>query len=118
MKSTVTAVCPSEHCPSEHEEQRALVEWWRKTRKERIFAIPNGGARSKIQGAKFKAEGVSPGVPDLCIPELGVYIEMKRQKGGSLSPYQKDWIAYLEAIGYTVIIGKGFEDARRQLDRL
>ena len=40
---------------------------------------------------------------------------MKREKGGQLSPVQKDWIAYLESIGHTVIIGQGFENAREKI---
>jgi len=40
---------------------------------------------------------------------------MKRQEGGRLSEKQKDWIAYLEEIGHTVIVGKGWEDARGQV---
>jgi hypothetical protein len=40
---------------------------------------------------------------------------MKRETGGVVSPVQKDWIAYLEGIGHRVIVGRGFEDARRQI---
>jgi hypothetical protein len=32
-----------------------------------------------------------------------------------VSPVQKDWIQYLESIGHTVIIGRGFEDAKQQV---
>jgi hypothetical protein len=41
---------------------------------------------------------------------------MKRTTGGTVSPAQKDWIAYLEGIGHSVIIGRGFDDARRQIE--
>jgi hypothetical protein len=40
---------------------------------------------------------------------------MKRETGGTVSPVQRDWIAYLESIGHRVIIGRGFEDAKRQI---
>jgi hypothetical protein len=40
---------------------------------------------------------------------------MKRETGGIVSPVQKDWIEYLESIGHRVIIGRGFEDAKRQI---
>jgi hypothetical protein len=39
---------------------------------------------------------------------------MKRTKGGSVSPEQKDWISYLASIGDFVIVAKGFDDAQRQ----
>jgi hypothetical protein len=41
---------------------------------------------------------------------------MKRETGGIVSPVQKDWIAYLEGIGHRVIIGRGFENAKRQIE--
>lgn len=102
--------------PSEHFEQRELVRWFRQTYKGvRIFAIPNGGVRSLSTAAKLKAEGVSSGVPDLCIPAWRLWIEMKRIKGGALSAEQKDWISYLEGVDYWCIVGKGAEDAKAKI---
>ena len=101
---------------SEHLQQVRLVSWFRKTYPDtRIFAIPNGGGRSASQGASLKAEGVQAGVPDLCVPEWLLWIEMKREAGGIVSPVQREWIQYLEGIGHRVIVGKGFEDAKRQI---
>ena len=97
---------------SEHYEQREFVSWFRKTYPGvRIFAIPNGGWRSRITAAKLKAEGASPGVPDLFIPAWLVWIEMKRSKGGVLSDKQKDWRQYLLSIGHTFILANGKEQA-------
>ena len=101
---------------SEHLEQVRLVSWFRRQWPSvRIFAIPNGGGRSMAQGAALKTEGVSPGVPDLFVPKWLLWVEMKRSAGGTVSPAQKDWIAYLEGIGHTVIIGRGFDDAKEQV---
>lgn len=103
--------------PSEHLEQVRLVSWFRRNYPGvRIFAIPNGGARSGPQGASLKAEGVSPGVPDLFVPEWLLWVELKREKGGVVSPVQRDWIEYLESIGHRVIVGRGFDDAKRQIE--
>ena len=63
----------------------------------------------------MKATGVVKGVPDLFVPAWRLWIEMKRTKGGSLSPEQKDWIDYLQNVGYCVIVGKGADDAKRQI---
>jgi hypothetical protein len=102
--------------PPEHEEQRELVRWFRQTWPGvRIFAVPNGGVRSKATAGRLKAEGVASGVPDLFVPAWHLWVEMKRVKGGSLSPEQKDWIAYLEGCGYQCVVGKGAEDAKRQI---
>ena len=65
--------------------------------------------------AKLKAEGVSSGVPDLCVPAWRLRIEMKRVNGGSVSPEQKDWIAYLSSHDYWCIVGKGAEDAKTKI---
>ena len=68
------------------------------------------------QGASLKAEGVSAGVPDLYVPAWSLWVEMKRSIGGTVSPVQHDWVTYLEGIGHSVIIGRGFEDAKRQIE--
>tara|TARA_R110000744_G_scaffold130278_1_gene237924 strand:+ start:78 stop:446 length:369 start_codon:yes stop_codon:yes gene_type:complete len=102
---------------TEHEEQRDLIQWFRQTFDSvRIFAIPNGGQRSRTTGAKLKAEGVSAGVPDLYIPAWQVWIEMKREKGGRVSPVQKDWIDYLEGIENIVLVCQGFENAKEKIN--
>ena len=106
----------TDRIPTEHEEQRELVRWFRQTYREvRIFAIPNGGARSKATAGRLKVEGVLPGVPDLFVPEWRLWVEMKRTKGGSLSAEQKDWIAYLESVGFCCIVGKGADDAKAKI---
>ena len=105
----------SDAIPSEDREQAWLVSDWRQSRTERIFHIPNGGKRGKLEAHRMKLAGVSPGVLDLHVPALGLWIEMKRQKGGRLSEDQKDWKEYLEGIGHTVLICRGYVDAVRQL---
>jgi hypothetical protein len=111
-----TVLSTPDRIPTEHEEQRELVRWFHQTWPGvRIFAIPNGGARSKATAGRLKAEGVASGVPDLFIPAWRLWVEMKRTKGGSLSAEQKDWRAYLESVGYWVIVGKGADDAKQQI---
>ena len=105
--------------PSEHEEQVVFVQWFRRQFPHvRIIAIPNGGARHAAVAARLKAEGVSRGVPDLFIPAWGLWIEMKRQKGGRLSPEQRDWIGYLQSIGDTVVVAHGAQEAIDAVSKL
>lgn len=106
--------------PTEDQEQAAFVAWFRATWPDvRIFAIPNGGRRSMKVANTLKATGVLPGVPDLFVPQWDLWIEMKRAKGGKLSPEQKDMIAYLQNVcGHHVIVGHGFDDARKQVIEL
>ena len=104
---------------SEHLEQVRLVSWFRRQWPDvRIFAIPNGGGRSMAQGAALKAEGVTAGVPDLYVPAWSLWVEMKKATGGTVLPVQRDWVAYLNGIGHQVIIGRGFEDAKRQIESI
>lgn len=103
-------------CPPEHVEQVTFVTWFRESFPDvRILAIPNGGYRDKRTAEKLKAEGVEPGVPDLYVPAWGLWIEMKRTKGGKVSPDQADWLDYLQGVGDSVIVGRGWEDAARQV---
>jgi len=90
-----------------------------------IFAVPNGGDRHKAVAAKLKAEGVKPGVPDLCLPYPvtvdesiyfyhyhGLYIEMKSKEAkGRVSPEQKKWLEYLEGVGYKVNVAWSANEA-------
>ncbi len=76
----------------------------------RIFAIPNGGKRSKREAERLKLEGVSPGVPDLFIPEWRLWIEMKSAVGRT-SDEQEGWIEYLREIGDRAIVCHGHEAA-------
>ena len=103
---------------TEDQEQMLFVQWWRRNRPERIFAVPNGGHRHPAVAMKLKATGTVAGVPDLYVPALHLWIEMKRAKGGRLSEVQKDWIAYLESIGHRVLVGHGFEDAMAKVQQL
>lgn len=105
--------------PSEHAEQVGFVRWFRtKWPRVVIFAIPNGGKRNITTAKLLVKEGVVAGIPDLFIPAWGIWVEMKRQKGGRLSPDQEGMIAYLESIGHRVVVGFGALDASDKLLRL
>ena len=111
-------------CPLELDEQKALFDWWKRTpyaRRLVMYHIPNGGRRDKIAGARLKAEGVVAGVPDvfLASPRQGVhglYIEMKRQRGGTVQATQKKLIAALRQAGYRVEVCKGWWEAREVIE--
>lgn len=107
------------HCLKEHEEQVLfLAEFELAYPSVLIFAIPNGGDRNPIVGARLKAEGVKPGVPDLFIPAWHTWVEMKRVSGGRLNPAQKEMIEALKAMNYQVIVARGADDGMRQLREL
>ena len=96
-----------------HEEsnlQKACVAWFRAQYPDHalmLFAVPNGGGRSRIEGAIMKGEGVTAGVADLILLEArGGYgslcIEMKtRDKASKQRPSQKAWQEVAERAGYS-----------------
>jgi hypothetical protein len=101
---------------TEHEEQREFVAWFRREFPTvRIFAIPNGGARSPATAARLKVEGVSPGVPDIYIPAWQLWVEMKTATGGKLSAAQAEWKKYLGELGHGYILANGFEDGAQKV---
>lgn len=112
---------------SESQEQQALFRWWRlfqpKLAPGRVmYAIPNGGRRDAVTGARLKAEGVLAGVPDVFLaapmpPHAGLYIEMKRRTGGRATPAQQAMLATLEASGYAVAVCYGWREAADEIVR-
>jgi hypothetical protein len=61
-------------------------------------------------------EGVESGVPDLFIPAWKIWVEMKKEKGGSTSKKQKEWHEYLTSVGYKVFVCKGCGDAKKTIE--
>lgn len=107
--------------PKEHEEQSAFVKWFRfNYPSSRLAAVPNGLRTSFKQAIKAKSEGMAAGFPDLMLFHGGklIFIEMKRTKGGVVSPEQRDWHKFLEYNGFKVIVARGFIDAINQFKAL
>jgi hypothetical protein len=82
-----------------------------------MFAIPNGGKRDKITSSNLKAEGVKPGAPDIMLPVAkrhyhGLFIEMKKPKGGVVSEDQVQFIDSLRLNGYYVAVCTSWSQAR------
>jgi hypothetical protein len=120
---------------NEHDEQVAVVMW--ALLKESVwpelwllYAIPNGaklvhrvnkqGVRYSPEAEKLKAEGLKPGVPDLCLPVArgtyhGLYIEMKRP-GGRVSDDQNQWLRRLVEEGYCARVAFGADKAIEVLE--
>lgn len=112
--------------PTEHQEQSMLFQWADLTKARHpelglLFAIPNFAGRlgrlTAIHGAKLKREGRKKGVPDVMLPVPrgryhGLFVEMKRVKGGSVSPEQRAWLAALQDQGYRAVRCLGWEQAR------
>ena len=81
------------------------------------FHVPNGGARSKAAAGRFKAEGVEPGAPDVCIVFRGQFygLELKAARG-RVSPAQRVMHERLRAAGGHVAVAYGLDAALAQLE--
>lgn len=106
--------------PTEAQEQTTLFQWAAyhlELELQSMFAIPNGGSRNQIEALHLKQQGVKAGVPDIFVPCMrggygGLFIEMKRRKGGRLSEAQREMIDNLRCCGYRVEVCEGWEAAR------
>ena len=106
---------------SEHDEQATLfaiasyrpeLRW--------MFAIPNGGYRTKATAGKMAAEGVKAGVWDIYLPRSskgyhGLFLEMKWGKN-TLTPAQKEFGDYATQQGYCCKVAYSAEEAIEIID--
>lgn len=100
----------------EHDLQAACVRWFRLAHPRLalcLVAVPNGGRRDAVTGAKLKAEGVVAGVSDLLllVPRgkyHGLCIEMKTPKGRQ-SEAQRQWQREMERQGYKYALIRSFD---------
>lgn len=79
--------------------------------------IPTGSDASlkwKIL-ASMKSAGLAKGFPDLFVPvpakgKYGLFMELKTEKG-IVSEEQKEWLNYLNKVGYEAVVCKGVREA-------
>ena len=115
--------------PSESVEQQDLFQWaavsaavrWPKEMRM-LYHVPNEGKRSKANGARLKSEGLRAGVPDINLDVArgeyhGLRIEMKRRRGGRVSPEQAAWLEALREQGYAAIVAYGWEEAADAIEK-
>lgn len=113
------------YIPTEAQEQAALFSWavlqsGKYPELRLLYHVPNGGSRHKAEAVRLRTEGVKAGVPDLCLPVArgqyhGLYIELKRQRGGRVSDVQSDWLSALSYQGYKTALCFGWEQAAKMI---
>jgi VRR-NUC domain len=105
--------------PLEYDEQVAIIEWCDchpDPRPRRIYSHLNGVRLHPKVAKDAKAAGARKGIPDLFLPipegyYHGLYIELKRTKGGILSMDQEEYIQVLRDWGYRVEVCYGAQQA-------
>jgi len=106
---------------SEHDEQAKLfaiasyrpeLRW--------MFAIPNGGYRTKATAGKMAAEGLKAGIADVFVPipskdYHGLFIEMKFGRN-KLTELQQEFFEYATQQGYCCKVAYSAEEAIEIID--
>lgn len=118
---TLEEIIDEKSDPSESEEQKRLfrycgAETGKYPELTMLYHIPNEGKRSVSNGRRLKDEGLKKGVPDICLPVArcgyhGMYIELKKIKGGRVSKEQSEWINKLQEQGYAAFVCHGWKNA-------
>jgi len=101
----------------EHDLQCSCVQWFDLQYPDyalNLFAVPNGGRRDKVTGARLKAEGVRAGVSDLILLVQrhgygALLIEMKTRRG-AMSAFQKVWREHMQPHGYKYVVCRSLDD--------
>jgi len=115
----------------EHEVQKLLFEWMSHVPQcKNAFAIPNAqlllsklpSTRQRFAALNYLAqEGVKKGIADIFLPYPvgtyhGMFIELKREKGGVVSKEQKEFLQNMELVGYYAVVARGFDDAKEKIE--
>lgn len=101
----------------EHALQSRCVRWFRLTHPNMVhnlFAVPNGGYRTKTTAAIMKAEGQLSGVADLILlkrkGKCGALLLEAKVKGNYQSSNQRLWQKLIEADGYEYRVFRTLEE--------
>lgn len=114
--------------PTEDDEAQWLIQWAHTQRyngrklSDLLIMIPNGAylggdARQRaITMAKLKRTGFRAGVFDYLLPiprgsYPGLWLELKRRKGGVVSEEQLAFAAEMRALGWSIKVREGWEEA-------
>lgn len=118
--------------PTEHEECRWLIDWAKTQRhaghklSDLLVHVPNGAFHGRdrtvgaVIGGKLRAQGMQSGVFDYILPVPiwtkkcpGLWLEMKRTKGGVVSQDQKDFRNSMMEFGWQCEVALGWEEASK-----
>jgi len=114
IKRSFKRPAPMESNPMEATDQMTVVDWLRAHKVLFSATVPDRRTCQRM--------GYSKGVPDIMIYDrpliiedgmmfIGCAIEMKRLKGGVLSPEQKIWLSELKERGWKCHVAHGCDDA-------
>jgi len=110
-------------CPPEEAEQRTVAAYLDARGDLLWFHPPNESLRSPRQGRRLQLAGMKRGVQDFLIFTgtqdglVGTAIELKRRRGGMVTPEQKQWRLALAAQGWCAEVCRGADEAIALIER-
>jgi hypothetical protein len=80
--------------------------------RRRLFHVPNGGSRNKVEAVRLRAQGVVKGITDLIgLGDKGFFALELKIKGGIVSDDQKLIHQLWTSLGYRVYVAWSYEEA-------
>ena len=112
--------------PDEWRQQATIFEW----AETMLYKYPelwllNGslnGVRLSIgQAVKAKRCGMKKGYPDIALNVArkgyhGLFVELKKRKGGVVSREQQEWLDRLSTQGYFAVVCRGYDAAVKTIE--
>lgn len=116
---TPTLRVHAEYIPTEAEEQATLFQW---ADAHPVACVMYANVNGQYRRGQRPEPGLKAGVPDVFLPvarggKHGLYIELKRRKGGKVSEAQKGWMHTLREQGYAVELSYGADEAIALVER-
>lgn len=118
--------------PTEHEECKWLIDWAKTQRfngwplSDVLVHVPNGAFHGRdravgaVIGGKLRAQGMVAGASDYLLPVPiwakkcpGLWLEMKRTKGGEVSAEQEAFHSRMLQLGWQCEIARGWVEASK-----
>lgn len=83
-----------------------------------MFAVPNGGARNKMEASRMKGTGTVSGVSDLIwvLPGAVIFIEMKNEVG-TQSHTQEEFQSIVEHYGHEYVLIRSLKEFKDFITR-
>ena len=113
--------------PPESWEQEQIFKWssvQQITSPELRYMISSLAGVRLSTGASIKAkrQGNKPGFPDIFLPVgngayHGLFIELKKRAGGTVSADQKRWLKHLASQNFRAVVCKGWQEAVAEIKK-
>jgi hypothetical protein len=103
----------------EHQRVCMLLEQWQRDGRCLKWSHLASESSSKAQRIKNARNGLKPGLPDFIIvfSKKTCFVELKKRRGGKVSPEQKEWLSALVDGGCPAAVARGFDEAKAFLEK-